>query len=496
MRPERGRAKSRRGGDATEEPDARAEGRAVSGRDPEPASLEFLGAAGTVTGSKHLVRAGGERILLDCGLFQGLKELRLRNWRALPVDAGEIDAVVLSHAHVDHSGALPLLVKQGFRGPIYCTPGTADLLSVMLLDAARLQEEEAEFANRHGYSKHHPALPLYSVEDAVRVLPRVRPRPRGKDFKVTRNATARFRHAGHILGAATVQLDLAGPSPCRLVFSGDLGRWERPILNDPELVPEADVVLVESTYGDREHAADAVEGLAEVVRTTAARGGVLIVPAFAVGRTQELIWTIRELEEAGRIPVLPVCVDSPMAATVTDLYCRHPEEHDVQMRVLRDAGRSLASSDFRLVRSVADSRKLLAQPGPKVVIAGSGMATGGRVLHHLRKHLPDERTTVLVSGYQAAGTRGRKLVEGARTLRMLGEDVAVHARVATLDGFSAHADRRDLLRWLRGFTRPPRHAWVVHGEPAAAASLRELVHAELGWTVDVASDGARIDLAT
>jgi len=458
------------------------------------ASLEFLGAAGTVTGSKHLVQANGERILLDCGLFQGLKELRLRNWRALPFDAAEIDAVVLSHAHVDHSGALPLLVKQGFRGPVYCTPGTADLLAIMLLDAARLQEEEAEFANRHGYSKHHPAMPLYSVEDAARVLPRVRPRPRGKDFKVTANATARFRHAGHILGAATVQLDVRAPEPCRIVFSGDLGRWDRPILHDPELVAEADVVLIESTYGDREHAPDAVEGLAEVVRTTAARGGVLVIPAFAVGRTQELIWTIRELEDAGRIPVLPVCVDSPMASSVTEVYRGHPEEHDVQTAVLRDAGRLLRSSDFRLVRSVGDSRKLLGQPGPKIVIAGSGMATGGRVLHYLRKHLPDERTTVLVSGYQAAGTRGRKLVEGARTLRMFGEDVPVRAQVVSLDGFSAHADRKDLLRWLRGFDRPPRRTWLVHGEPAAAASLCDLVRRELGWPAEVAVDGARVEL--
>lgn len=459
-----------------------------------PATLEFLGGAGTVTGSKHLVCAGGERILLDCGLFQGLKELRLRNWRELPFDAATLDAVVLSHAHVDHSGALPLLVKQGFRGPIYCTPGTADLLAIMLLDAARLQEEEAEFANRHGYSKHHPALPLYSVADAARVLPRVRPRPRGKDFVVTRHVSARFRHAGHILGAATVQLDLRAPAPCRLVFSGDLGRWSRPILHDPELVPEADVVLVESTYGDRDHPPDATSALADVINGAVERGGVLVVPAFAVGRTQELIWTIRELEDAGRIPVLPVFVDSPMASTVTDVYANHPEEHDVQMQVLVDDGRGLRSGDFHLVRSVADSRKLVARKGAMIVIAGSGMATGGRVLHHLKRHLPDERATVLVSGYQAAGTRGRKLVDGARTLRMFGEEVPVKARVVALDGFSAHADRQGLLRWLRGFTRPPRRLWIVHGEPAAAESLRALVREQLGWQVDVAADGALVRL--
>ena len=459
------------------------------------ATIQFLGAAGTVTGSKHLLRAGDEQVLLDCGLFQGLKELRLRNWRALPVDVRALSAVVLSHAHVDHCGALPLLVRQGFKGPVYCTPGTADLLSIMLLDAAKLQEEEAEFANRHGYSKHHPALPLYTTEDAVRVLKLLAPRRRETDFAVTRGVAARFRHAGHILGAATVQIDLAAPSPCRVVYSGDLGRWDRPILCDPEMVEDADVVLVESTYGDRVHAPDPVSGLARIVNETAERGGVLIVPAFAVGRTQELIWTIRELEEAKRIPVLPVYVDSPMASNVTQVYASHPEDHDVQMQVLNDAGRALSSHDFRMVRSVPDSRELVARKGAMIVIAGSGMATGGRVLHHLRRHLPDERATVLVSGYQAAGTRGRKLLEGAKTLRMFGEDVPVRCHVEALDGFSAHADRNDLMRWLRGFRRAPRMLHVVHGEPDAANALAELVRAELRWEVNVAQDGAEVALA-
>ena len=459
------------------------------------ATIQFLGAAGTVTGSKHLLRAGDEQVLLDCGLFQGLKELRLRNWRALPVDVRALSAVVLSHAHVDHCGALPLLVRQGFKGPVYCTPGTADLLSIMLLDAAKLQEEEAEFANRHGYSKHHPALPLYTTEDAVRVLKLLAPRRRETDFAVTRGVAARFRHAGHILGAATVQIDLGAPSPCRVVYSGDLGRWDRPILCDPEMVEDADVVLVESTYGDRVHAPDPVSGLARIVNETAERGGVLIVPAFAVGRTQELIWTIRELEEAKRIPVLPVYVDSPMASNVTQVYASHPEDHDVQMQVLSDAGRALSSHDFRMVRSVPDSRELVARKGAMIVIAGSGMATGGRVLHHLRRHLPDERATVLVSGYQAAGTRGRKLLEGAKTLRMFGEDVPVRCHVEALDGFSAHADRNDLMRWLRGFRRAPRMLHVVHGEPDAANALAELVRAELRWEVNVAQDGAEVALA-
>ncbi len=462
--------------------------------DPTRASLRFLGAAGTVTGSKHLITAGDVQVLLDCGLFQGLKELRLRNWRELPVDARALSAVVLSHAHIDHSGALPLLVRQGFKGPVFCTPGTADLLGIMLLDAARLQEEEAEFANRHGYSKHHPALPLYTTEDAVRVLKLLAPRRRETDFNVARGVTARFRHAGHILGAATVQLDLAVPAPCRVVYSGDLGRWQRPILCDPDLVADADVVLVESTYGDRVHAPDPAGELARVVNETAERGGVLIVPAFAVGRTQELIWTIRELEDAKRIPILPVCVDSPMASNVTRVYAAHPEDHDVQMQVLASQGRGLESNDFRLVRTVPDSRDLLGRKGSRIVIAGSGMATGGRVLHHLRKHLPDERATVLVSGYQAAGTRGRRLLEGEKTLRMFGENVPVRCHVEALDGFSAHADRNDLLRWLRGFSRRPRRLHVVHGEPDAAQSLAELVRSELRWDVNVAADGAAVEL--
>jgi metallo-beta-lactamase family protein len=453
------------------------------------ASIQFLGAAGTVTGSKHLLRSGYAQVLLDCGLFQGVKALRLRNWSPLPLVASEISSVVLSHAHVDHSGALPLLYKQGFRGAIHCTRATADLLSILLLDSAHLQEEEAGFANRHGYSKHHPALPLYTVADVERVLRLVEPQIRGASFAVADGVRARLRHAGHILGAATVELEIGGST--RLVFSGDLGRWDRPILPDPELVPEADVVLVESTYGDRDHPDDPLTSLAGVVRDTVDRGGVLVVPAFAVGRTQELIWALRRLESEGRIPSVPVFVDSPMASDVTALYARHRDEHDLEMRELSDAHRDpLRTTTFELVRSTQESRELCAQDGPMIVIAGSGMATGGRVLHHLHRRLPDARNTVLVSGFQAAGTRGRSLVEGAKTLRMHGQDVPVRAQVVHIEGFSAHADRRDLLRWLRGFRKPPRCVHVVHGEPQAAASLCGQIRTELGWTASVAEDGA------
>jgi metallo-beta-lactamase family protein len=458
-------------------------------------TLQFLGAAGTVTGSKFLVRDGATQVLLDCGLFQGVKALRERNWKPLPFVAQELDAVVLSHAHVDHSGALPLLVKRGFRGSIYCTAGTADLLEVMLLDAARLQEEEASFANRHGYSKHHPALPLYTTADAEKALRLLAPRPRGDSFVVRHGTSARFRQAGHILGSSTVELRLAGSSDT-LVFSGDLGRWKRPILHDPELVTRADVLLLEATYGDRVHRSDATAELARVINETVERGGVLIVPAFAVGRTQELLWAIRKLEDDDRIPVLPVYVDSPMAVNVTDIYARHPEEHDLEMRLLTDARRSpLSSHRVELVRTVEGSRALNERSGPMIVIAGSGMATGGRVLHHLHRRLPDERSTVLLCGFQAAGTRGRALEEGAKSIRLHGEDVVVRARVASLDGFSAHADRNDLVRWLRGFRMAPREVYLVHGEPQACESLAELIRTQVGWRVRIAADGEVVELA-
>jgi metallo-beta-lactamase family protein len=453
---------------------------------PDAPTVSFLGAAGTVTGSKHLVTAAGRQVLLDCGLFQGLKALRLRNWQPPELDPAALDAVVLSHAHIDHSGYLPLLVRRGFRGPVHCTPPTADLLRILLLDAAHLQEEEAEVANRYGYSKHHPALPLFTTADAEAALARVETRPFGTPFPVSNGMSALFRRAGHILGAATVELRL-GARPLRLVFSGDLGRPHRPILRDPEPVPEADVLLVESTYGDRVHAPDPEGELARVVHEAIARGGALLVPAFAVGRAQELLWLLRTLEDAGRIPRVPVFLDSPMAISVTEVYARHPGEHDAA-----SGGLSLVS--HHLVRTPQESKALNDRSGFLIVIAGSGMATGGRILHHLKRRLPDDRTTVLLPGFQAAGTRGRSLQDGAHTLRMHGQDVPVRARVVTLDGLSAHADRDEILAWLAGFARPPRRVHVVHGEPAAAASLTAAVRARFGCTVVVAEDGQTVPL--
>ena len=461
----------------------------------EQPTLQFLGAAGTVTGSKFLLTADGEQFLLDCGLFQGLKELRERNWRPPPFQARDVQAVVLSHAHIDHSGYLPLLVRRGFRGPIHCTPGSADLLRVLLLDAAHLQEEEAALANRYGYSKHKPALPLFTTADAEAALTLVAPHPYGERFAVGKSVTALFRRAGHILGSATVELQVGSTRPLTLVHSGDLGRWNRPILRDPELVPEADVLLVESTYGDRVHAPDPAETLARIVREAAARGGALLVPAFAVGRTQELIWTLRKLEDAGRVPVLPVYVDSPMAIDVTDIYCRHPEDHDLDMTELMDAKRCpLCCKQYHLARTPQESKALNAHREPIIIISASGMATGGRILHHLKERLPDERTTVLLPGFQVVGTRGRALQDGARNVRIHGQPVTVRAHVETLDGLSAHADRDEILRWLHGFKRAPRQVHVVHGEPGAARSLAARVREEFGWRVEVAKDGATVSL--
>jgi len=463
---------------------------------PGTPTIEFLGGAGTVTGSMHLLRLGNRRVLLDCGLLQGLKELRLRNWTDRVPDPGTLDAVILSHAHLDHTGYLPRLVGAGYRGPVYCTPGTEDLLGIMLPDAAHLQEEQAEHANFKGFAKHAPALPLYSAADAHAALDRLVPQPYGRDFSVTDGLTAQFRRAGHILGSATVDLGLDGGTGGRLVFSGDLGRPDQPILRDPEPVPAADVLLLESTYGNRRHAGDPVNDLARIVNETARRGGVLLIPAFAVGRTQTIVWLLRQLEQEGRIPVLPTYVDSPMAIDATEIYLRHAEDHDLDMeRLMRHGDNPLTTRHYHLARSRDQSRALNDLKGPVVIVSASGMATGGRVLHHLKLRLPDPRTTVLLVGFQAAGTRGRSLQEGAKAVRILGAEVGVRARVETLDGLSAHADQAEREGWLGHFQRPPRRVHLVHGEPEGAAALAELIRRRFSCQVDVAQDRAVVPVA-
>lgn len=463
-------------------------------------TVQFLGAAGTVTGSKHLVSANGSRILLDCGLYQGLKELRLRNWNAPPFDPHEIDAVVLSHAHIDHSGGLPLLVRRGFRGPIFCTRSTADLLGSLLPDSAYLQEKHAAHANYMGYSKHAPALPLYTTADAETTLGLLSPQPFGETLAVADGIGATFRTAGHILGSATVDVQFDrtnGKPPLHLVFSGDLGRWGRPILHDPQPVPAADYLLLESTYGDRTHPPPVREDLAACIRDAAERGGALLVPAFAVGRTQELLWWIRQLESDGLIPSLPVYIDSPMAIDVTDIYLRHRHEHDLDMRMVEQSGQHpLHPKQFQLAKTQQESIALNDVRGPVIIISASGMATGGRILHHMKLRLPNRRTTVLLVGFQAAGTRGRSLLEGAKELRIHGREIKVRARVQSLDGLSAHADQGELLQWLAGFDEHPRATYLVHGEPNAAAALKEKIGARYGWETHVATDGAHVRLST
>ena len=457
-------------------------------------TLTFLGGAGgTVTGSKHLLENGESRVLLDCGLFQGLKELRQRNWAAPPVDPRTLGAVILSHAHIDHSGYLPRLCRDGFTGPVYCTPGTSDLLQVMLPDAAHLQEEEAAFANRHRTSKHDPALPLYTIADAERALAQVKRVDFGQPFTATRGVEARFTPSGHILGAGLVTCEIGGR---RLVFSGDLGRYDVPIMVDPEPVAEADVLLVESTYGNRVHPPDdPADRLTAAVRRAVEQKGWLLIPAFAVGRSQEILYDLRELEKRGVIPSLPVFLDSPMGIQATAIYAAHTEEHDpVLARLVAGGTAPFAPKRFALSRSVEDSKRLNDTAGPGIIVAGSGMATGGRILHHLKRLLPDPKTTVLFVGYQAAGTRGRLLKDGAREIKMLGVTIPVNATIIISDAYSAHADREEILRWLGGFKRPPGMTYIVHGEAEAADALREAIVSRLGWNATVAQDGQRVTL--
>jgi metallo-beta-lactamase family protein len=452
------------------------------------ANLSFLGGAGTVTGSKYLVELGERRILVDCGLFQGFKQLRLRNWKPFPVDPAIIDAVLLTHAHIDHSGYLPLLVRDGFAGPVICTEATRDLCEILLSDSGFLQEKEADYANRGGFSKHRPALPLYTQDDAERAMRHFQPVPFEQKHDVAPEMSARFLPAGHILGAAIIELRLENRT---IVFSGDLGRPDSPTMVDPTPVKHADYLLVESTYGDRTHDGEDPElALAEVIARTAARGGTVVIPAFAVGRTQILLYHLQRLKAAKRLPDLPVYLDSPMAMDATDIYRRHPGEHRLGADQLRTAFKVA-----RYVRSVEDSKALDQNPYPKVVISASGMATGGRVLHHLKHFAPDARSTVLFSGYQAGGTRGAAMLAGARSIKIHGQHVPVNAEVANLPMLSAHADSDEIMAWLGSFDAPPLMTFVVHGEPAAADILRHRIEEELAWPSAVPEHREQVELS-
>lgn len=440
--------------------------------------IHFLGAADTVTGSRHLVEADGHRVLLDCGLFQGVKTWRERNWAPFPLPAASIDAVVLSHAHLDHSGFLPALVKQGFKGPIHCSPATRDLAEVLLLDSAHLQEEDARRANRGGYSHHAPALPLYTVADAKRAIARFVPIAPGRSARIG-TLQASLTPVGHLLGASAVTLRSSAGT---LVFSGDLGRGGDLLMPPPQAIEQADVLLVESTYGNRLHPPeDVMAELGAIVRATVRRGGSVLLPSFAVGRAQALLLVLQRLKAAGEIPAeLPVFLDSPMAIAATTLYQQH-------RRLLRLPAREAATlcDGVTLVGKAQQSQKLSRSRYPAVIIAASGMATGGRVLHHLAAMAPDPRHAIVFPGFQVGGTRGAKLVGGARDVKIFGSIVPVRAEVRHLEGFSGHADADELIAWLRGFRKPPARTFVVHGEREASDALRSRIAAELGWTVSV-----------
>jgi metallo-beta-lactamase family protein len=450
--------------------------------------ITFLGAAQTVTGSKYLVESGGARVLVDCGLFQGLKELRLRNRVPFAVSPASIDAVVLTHAHIDHSGYLPVLVRNGFKGRILCTAATLDLCRILLPDSGHLQEEEARYANKKGFSKHQPALPLYTVEDAEHCLTAFQAIDFGIEHPIAQGLKLRFERAGHILGAAVVYLTES--ANMSILFSGDLGRKNDPLLRPPRPRDATEYLVIESTYGDRYHDSSSAEAqLAEIVGSTTARGGKVIIPAFSVGRSQLILYYLQRLLSAGRIPRIPVYLNSPMSINATGLFCEHPSEHR-----LTPAECQAMCEVATYVRTPEESRRLNQLDGPAVIISANGMATGGRVIHHLKAYAPDPRNTILLTGYQATGTRGASLLNGASVLRIHGGDVSVRAQVRALHNLSAHGDQRELIDWVRNCAVAPKRIFVTHGEPLSARALASRLHEELGVPTSVPAIGDSEDL--
>lgn len=441
-------------------------------------TLTSLGGAGTVTGSRHLLEYEGKRLLIDCGLFQGYKALRDRNWGPFPVDPSSIDAVVLTHAHIDHSGYLPRLVKDGFKGPVYCSSATKDLCEILLRDSAYLAERDADRANRYRYTRHDPAEPLYGIADAEKAIKRLKPIDFHQDIQLAIGADIHLRRAGHILGAATVEVRWAGKT---IVFSGDIGRYNDPFMFDPEPVRNADYVVVESTYGDRSHPKiDPMQQLGDVIERTVKRGGTIIIPAFAVGRAQLILYHLWMLKKSGRFGNVAVYLDSPMAINATELLCAHLDDHRFSPQVCQE---TCAIATY--TRDVEASKAITKDQMPKVVIAASGMATGGRILHHIQAFGTHRRNTILFAGYQAGGTRGDKILRGANTIKIFGQDVHIGAEIASLPALSAHADADELMTWLGGFETKPTRTFVVHGEPNASEALRERVRDQLGWQTDV-----------
>lgn len=449
--------------------------------------ITFLGATQTVTGSRFLIEEDGVRALVDCGLFQGPREWKERNWEDPKIDPASIDSIILTHAHIDHSGFLPRYVKLGFKGPIYCTPATSELLELMLPDAGHLQEEDAEFANKHGQSRHTPALPLYTEDDAWQSLKLTHELDFYSPFQLSPNLSFQFLRAGHILGSGMVQLN--NNSELQVLFSGDLGRPIQYITKKPDAVENADYLILESTYGNRLHEKmDVKMKLTEIIKETAARGGVLLVPAFAIGRTQELLFILRILEEAHEVPKLPVWIDSPMAIKALPIYHRHDIDFSSELqKIAAKDNTPFICHHIHSAATVEESKKLNDIRYPAIIISASGMATGGRVLHHLKHRIEDHRNTILFIGFQAQGTKGRFLVDGAEEIRIHKHNFRVNARIEYMDGLSAHADYEEILQWLSTFKKPPRKTFLVHGEESASQEMAEHIRNRYGWNVEVPS---------
>lgn len=446
--------------------------------------VKFLGATGTVTGSRFLIDIGNFRLLFDCGLFQGLKELRLRNWEPFPVDAGSINAVVVSHAHIDHTGYLPRLVKEGFRGPIYCTRPTADLMEIMLLDSAKLQEEEASFAYSKGYSKHANPQPLYTTHDAKSVFPLLKTYDYDEKIKINNNIEIVYKDAGHLLGSAITELFIKGDTQTKkIVFSGDLGRNNDIMLRPPTKIESADILFIESTYGNKDNPAlDPAADLERIIKETFDRDGVVLIPAFAVGRTQVLLYYLNQLMENNRIPDVPVYIDSPMAISATYLYYRFPEYHKVKFNQTEFA-RKLETNMLQFVKTSQHSKSLNGIQRNAIIISSGGMMTGGRILHHLYHRLPRPQDTVIIAGYQAEGTRGRKLVDKDVTIRIFGEDIPVRCNVENMTSLSGHADKAELFQWMKNFKKAPKMVFTVHGEKNHIEAYSKGIKENLGWNV-------------
>lgn len=465
------------------------------------ASITFYGGVGSVTGSKYLLESGGKKVLVDCGLFQGERELRERNWEDPPFVASEIDAVIITHAHIDHTGWLPRLVKLGFTGQITTSRATGDLLKILLPDSGRLQEEEADYRNRHDLTRHAPAMPLYDEQDARAALELLRLVSNdGQSQEICEGITAGFQVAGHIMGASLVLVEMHGAaadgSSIRFLFSGDLGHYEQPIVKDPASPPSCDYLMCESTYGNRLHGdIDSETQMARIINEASHRDGPILIPAFAVGRTQEVLYMIRELEEQGRIPVLPVIVDSPMAAQATQVYNRWHEEHDTEYAsILASKKHPLRTASMQTASTRDESKKLNDMRGPRIIISASGMLTGGRVLHHAMRVLPNEKATVVFVGYQAAGTNGRRIQDGAAEVKIMKNTVPVRCHIERVEGFSAHADWKAVLRWLEGLKTTPKMVFTTHGEPAAAEAMAQHIRDRFGWNVAVPHYGQSVEL--